>query len=156
MSMIFEDLEDHEGCAARRGPDGTLTSTWTRDTAAVDAYVGACTCGWTGTDQHPPCEAGRTAAEDQWEHAHAWPLLAVVRARVAELVDNLLEETAVLADDRPLAARTVAQRLAAWPAHVLQLATTTELHHRLDGPGRQETGPRTVAVGDHGTHDADR
>ena len=62
MGMIFEDLEDHEGYAARRLPDGTLTSTWTQDTAAFDAYVGACTCGWTGTDQHPPTEAGRTAA----------------------------------------------------------------------------------------------
>jgi hypothetical protein len=81
MGMIFEDLEDHEGYAARRLPDGTVTSTWTQDTAAFDAYVGAC----TDTDQHPTTEAGRTAAEDQWEHAHARPLLAAtVRARVTE------------------------------------------------------------------------
>jgi hypothetical protein len=76
MGMIFEDLEDHEGCAARRLPGGTLASTWTQDTAAFDAYVGASTCGWTGSHQHPPTEAGRTAAEDQWEQAHARPLLA--------------------------------------------------------------------------------
>jgi len=76
MGMIFEDLEDHEGYAARGRPSGTLTSTWIRDTVAFDAYVGACTCGWAGTGQHSPTEAGRTAAEDQWEHAHAGPLLA--------------------------------------------------------------------------------
>jgi hypothetical protein len=138
MGMIFEDLEDHEGYAARRLPDGTLTSTWTKDTAAFDTYVGACTCGWTGTDQRPPTEAGRTAAEDQWELAHARPLLAAaVPARVTELVDNLREEVAELADDRPLAARAVAQRLTAWSEHVLQLTATTELHHRLDALGRQ-------------------
>jgi hypothetical protein len=138
MGMLFEDLEDHEGYAARRLPDGSLTSTWTRDTAAFGAYVGACTCGWTGIEQHPPTEAGRTAAEDQWEHAHARRLLAAaVPARITELIDKLREEMAELADDRPLAARTVAQRLTAWSEHVLQLTATTELHHRLDAPGRQ-------------------
>jgi hypothetical protein len=32
MGMILDDLEDHEGYTARRLPDRTLTSTWTRDT----------------------------------------------------------------------------------------------------------------------------
>jgi hypothetical protein len=73
MGMIFEDLEDQEGYAARRLPNCTLTSTGTRDTATFDAYVGACTCGWTGTDQHPPTEASPTAAEDQSERARARP-----------------------------------------------------------------------------------
>jgi hypothetical protein len=137
MGMIFEDLEDHEGYAARRLPDGTLTSTWTRDTAAFETYVGACGCGWTGADQHPPTEAGCTAAEDQWEHAHARPLLATaVPTRFTELVDNLREEIAELADDRPLAAHAVAHRLAAWSAHVVQLTETAELQRRLDAVGR--------------------
>jgi hypothetical protein len=47
MGMIFEDLDDHEGYAARPLPGGTLTSTWIRDTVAFDAYVGACTL-WLG------------------------------------------------------------------------------------------------------------
>lgn len=111
MGMIFEDLEDHEGYAARRLPDGTLTSTWTRDTETFTGYVAACSCGWTGSHQCPPTEAGRAAAEDQWEDTHARPLLAAaVPGRVNELVDNLREELAELADDRPLAARTVAHR----------------------------------------------
>jgi hypothetical protein len=137
MGMLFGDLEDHEGYAARRLPDGTPTSTWIRDSATFDAYVGACTCGWTTTDQHPPTAAGRTAAEDQWELAHARPLLtAAVPARVTELVNNLREETAELADHRPLAARTVAQRLTAWSEHILQLRATADLRRRVDASGR--------------------
>lgn len=98
MGMIFEDLEDHEGYAARRLPDGTFTSTWTLDTDVFEAYVGASSCGWTGTDAYPPTGAGRMAAEDQWEHAHARPLLeTAVPARISELVDNLRQETAELA-----------------------------------------------------------
>jgi hypothetical protein len=138
MGMIFEDLEDHEGNAARRLPDGTFTSTWTQDTDVFDAYVGACSCGWTGTDAYPPTEAGRTAAEDQWEHAHARPLLeTAVPARISELVDNLREETAELVDNRPLAARTVAERLAAWSEHVLRLTGPGEPQRRLDTVGRR-------------------
>ena len=138
MGTIFEDLKDPEGDAARRLPNGTPTSTWTRDTATFNAYVGACTCGWTGTDQHPPTEASRTAAEDQWENAHARPrLAAAVPAHVTELIDNLREEMAELADHRPLAARTVAQRLTAWSEHVLQLTATTERHHRVHALGHQ-------------------
>jgi hypothetical protein len=65
------------------------------------------------------------------------PLLATaVPARVTELVHNLREEIAELADDRPLAARAVAHRLAAWSAHVVQLTETAELQRRLDAVGR--------------------
>jgi hypothetical protein len=119
MGMIFEDLEDHEGCAVRRLPDGTLTSTWTRDTAAFDAYIGACSCGWNASDHHPPTEADCTA----------------VPSRITELADNLCEEIAELAHDRPLAGRTVAQRLTAWSDHIRQLTKTAE-RHRLDTVGR--------------------
>lgn len=137
MGMTFEDLEDHEGYAPRQLPDGTLTTTWTGDTAAFDAYVGACTCGWSASDHDPPTEAGRTAAEDQWEVAHARPLFAAtVPARITELVDNLSEEVAELADDRPLAARTVAQRLSAWSDHILQVTTIAERQRHLDTVGR--------------------
>jgi hypothetical protein len=157
MGMTIEDLEDHKGYAAGRLPGGTLTSTWIRDTVAFDAYVGACTCGWAGTGQHSPTEAGRTAAEDQWEHAHAGPLLAAaVPSRVSELVDNLREEMAELADDRPRAARTVAQRVTAWSENVLQLTS----HHRATSatrrPGSPGTGRRTVGLEGLGAHDADR
>jgi hypothetical protein len=137
MDMIFEDLEDHEGYAARRLPDRTLTSTWTRDTAAFEAYVGACSCGRSASDHYPPTEAGRTAAEDQWELAHARPLLAAaVPERITELVDNLREEVVGLADDRPLVARALAQRLSAWSNHILQVTKIAERQHHLDTVGR--------------------
>lgn len=138
MSMILEDLEDHEGYAARRLPDRSLTSTWTRDTAAFEAYVAACSCGWTGRHDHPPTEHGRTTAEDEWELGHAQPLLALaVPAGVRELVDNLREEVAKLADDRPLAARAIAHRLADWSEHVLQVTASAEVHRRLDSLDRE-------------------
>ncbi|MGH9190972.1 MAG: hypothetical protein ACRDZ0_00670 [Acidimicrobiales bacterium] len=141
MGMILDDLEDHEGYAARRLPDRTLASTWTRDTDAFDAYVAACSCSWTGRRDHPPTEHGRTTAEDEWELHHAQPLLATaVPARVRELIDNLSEEVAELADDRPLAARAVAQRLAGWSEHVLQVTASTQQHRHVDFPGRDAPG----------------
>jgi hypothetical protein len=151
MGMIFEDLEDHEGYAARRLPDGTLTSTWTRDTAAFDADVGACTCGSTRTDQHPPHRSGTHRRRGPWEHAHARPVLAAaVPARITELVDNLREEVAELADDRPPGRPR--RRLAAH--RLVRSRPATHSHHRATPPtrwpGSPETGPRTVAVGDHG------
>ncbi|MEA2826968.1 MAG: hypothetical protein QOG43_1407 [Actinomycetota bacterium] len=49
MGALLDDLYDHEGFAARRLADGTLTATWTKETAKFDAYVAACDCGCGGT-----------------------------------------------------------------------------------------------------------
>jgi hypothetical protein len=76
MGVIIEDLWDHEGYAARRLPDGTLTGTWTHATREFDAYVAACGCGWRGTGEDPPTDAGEALAIDQWQAEHAEPLLA--------------------------------------------------------------------------------
>ena len=75
MGRFIEDLWDHEGYAARRLPDGTLTGTWTAATAAFTAFVPACGCGWHGEREHPPTEDGEHAAIGQWELEHAGPLL---------------------------------------------------------------------------------
>jgi hypothetical protein len=145
MGMIFEYLEDHEGYAVRRVPDDRLTSTRTRDTAAFDAYVGAWSCGWIAFDHHPPTEAGCRAAEDEWEYAHARPLLAAaVPARITELVDNLREDVAELAHDRPLARRP--------PAHcVVRPHPAADQDWRAAPPPRHSrscrTRTRSVAVG---------
>jgi len=48
MGAILDDLDDHEGYAVRRLPDGTLGSVWTHATAEFTAYLGACSCGWRG------------------------------------------------------------------------------------------------------------
>jgi hypothetical protein len=150
--MIVKNLDDHEGYAARRLPDDTLTSTWTRDIAAFDACAGVCPCSWTSTDQHQPTEAGRTPADEKSEHAHARPLLAAaVPTCSSELIDNLRGATAELADHRP--PRRPGRRP---PAHRrvrtrLQLTAITELHHRLHTLGHQARGPRPLAVTDHGS-----
>ena len=53
------EIQFTAGHPSTRRSDGTLTSTWTRHTATFDAHVGACTCGWTGTDHiRPPKRAG--------------------------------------------------------------------------------------------------
>ena len=66
MGVLREGLDDHEGYAARKLPDSTLTATWTQATAAFTAYVASCACGWTATAEHPPSEAGEDAALDDW------------------------------------------------------------------------------------------
>jgi hypothetical protein len=70
VGYVREGLYDHEGYAARKLPDGTLTGTWTAATAVFTAHVASCECGWTATAEHPPSEAGVDAALDDWA-AHA-------------------------------------------------------------------------------------
>jgi hypothetical protein len=84
MGTLLDGLYDHEGYAARRLPDGTLTGSWTAATAEFTAYVAACSCAvgdcsyrdWYGTTEHPATDAGEQAAVDEWERVHARPLLA--------------------------------------------------------------------------------
>lgn len=61
--------EPHEGYAARRLPDGSLTGSWTTDTAEFDAYVAVCGCGWRG-GTFVPTEEGHEAAGDDWHYRH--------------------------------------------------------------------------------------
>jgi hypothetical protein len=80
VGVVREGLYDHEGYAARKLEDGTLTGTWTAATAAFTAYVAACECGWTADAEHPPTEAGEDAALDDWA-AHADQQEAAQQAR---------------------------------------------------------------------------
>jgi hypothetical protein len=75
MGRFIEDLWDHEGYAARRLTDGTLTATWTAATAEFSGYVPACGCGWHAEQQYPPTDDGEEAALEQWEAEHGIPLL---------------------------------------------------------------------------------
>jgi hypothetical protein len=92
MGVVREGLDDHEGYAARKLPNGALTSVWTATTAAFVAYVGACECGWTADAGHPPTEAGEVAALDDWcdhaDHAEA-EALARRRQHLAETLRAL-------------------------------------------------------------------
>jgi hypothetical protein len=123
MGTIFEDLEHHEGYAARRLPDGTVTSRGTPATAELRAYVAACGCGWTGTD-HPPTEEGREEAVAAWEadHAHALSSHTVPRG-VAEVVAEARRAVGELARRRPLAAMAVLRDLGTWANCVANIAS---------------------------------
>jgi hypothetical protein len=70
VGVVREGLYDHEGYAARKLEDGSLTGTWNAATAAFTAYVAACGCGWTAEVEHPPTQDGEDAALDDWT-AHA-------------------------------------------------------------------------------------
>jgi hypothetical protein len=64
----------HEGHAARRLPNGELTSTWSADTATFEAYVAVCQCGWRGR-QHPPTDVGENACWEDWRIQHHRPMV---------------------------------------------------------------------------------
>ena len=77
MGLILDDLDDHEGYADRRLPDGRLAvGVWTYATREFAAYVAACGCGWHATGEYPPTDEGEEAAVDQWRREHGEPLLA--------------------------------------------------------------------------------
>jgi hypothetical protein len=75
VGTILDDLDDHEGYALRRLPDGTLTGTWTHATREFTAYVAGCDCGWRGTGEYPPSEEGWELAVEAWRWEHAEPEL---------------------------------------------------------------------------------
>ena len=111
MGTSIEGLDDHEGYAARKLPDGTMTGSWTAETAQFTAYIAACDCAgpgsswtqWYGPTEHPPTDEGHEAALDEWERVHAHPLLAeTAPAGLDDTVTALLKRLALLAQDRPV------------------------------------------------------
>ena len=76
MGTFLDDLDDHEGYADRRLPDGQLAGgVWTYATREFTAYVAVCGCGWQASGEHPPTEEGEETAVDQWRSEHAEPEL---------------------------------------------------------------------------------
>src|SRR5829696_274283 len=76
MGTFLDDLDDHEGYADRRLPNGQLAGgVWTYATRHFTAYVADCGCGWQASGEHPPTEEGEEAAVDQWRSEHAEPEL---------------------------------------------------------------------------------
>ena len=72
MGTFLDDLDDHEGYADRRLPNGQLAGgVWTDATREFTAYVAVCGCGWQASGEHPPTEDGEEAAIDQWRSEHA-------------------------------------------------------------------------------------
>jgi hypothetical protein len=82
MGTFIEDLDDHEGYADRRLPNGQLAGGgWTDATRHFTAYVAVCGCGWQASGEHPPTEDGEEAAVDQWRSEHAESELACQTTR---------------------------------------------------------------------------
>jgi hypothetical protein len=76
MGTFVEDLDDHEGYADRRLPEGRLAGgVWSHETSGFTAYVAACDCGWTSQNGYPPTQQGERAALQDWRDEHAEPLL---------------------------------------------------------------------------------
>jgi hypothetical protein len=153
VGVIIEDLYDHEGYGVRRLPDGTLTATWSAETAAFDAYVAACGCGWHG-GEHPPTDDGYEAAVDQWEHDHARPLLAkAVPIAVSEAVADAKQAIANLSRQRPEAARRVLDDLGEWARRGILATeeTARRMEARLQRPVQPHQGsPRRLWGTDRG------
>ena len=92
MGTFLDDLDDHEGYADRRLPDGRLAGgVWTYATREFTAYVAACGCGWQGAGEHPPTEEGEEAAVDQWRSEHAEPELTRQTTRRRGELGRVLE-----------------------------------------------------------------
>jgi hypothetical protein len=75
-----QQVDDHEGHAARKLADGTVSVEWTEETSPLEGFVAACSCGWRGDGDHPATEVGRAAAEAQWNTEHLGPLIEAARA----------------------------------------------------------------------------
>jgi hypothetical protein len=90
MGVVIDQLDDHEGYALLRLPDGTLTGAWTHG-VAFTAYVAGCACGWHSRYQHPPTEDGEQAAYQQWEREHAVVELARQATRHRQDLARVLE-----------------------------------------------------------------
>jgi hypothetical protein len=91
MGAIIDELDDHEGYALGRLPDGTLTAAWNYRVSEFTAYVAGCECGWHSRHQHPPTEEGQQAAYEQWEREHAVVELARQATRHREDLGRVLE-----------------------------------------------------------------
>ena len=92
MGTFLDDLDDHEGYADRRLPNGQLAGgVWTYATREFTAYVAVCGCGWQARGEHPPTEEGEEAAVDQWRSEHAEPELAPQATRRRLALTRVLE-----------------------------------------------------------------
>lgn len=157
VGIVFEDLEDHEGYAARRLADGRLTSALTP--ARFTAYAAACGCGSAPTParrgrvdrlRSPPTEEGRTQAEAAWGAGHAQPLLArAVPHEMAQLVAEARREVCQLARNRPVASMAVLRHLRACGDRVAEIASACAIEHgnNVDPPGGPVRRPPTNRPG---------
>jgi hypothetical protein len=139
MGRFIEDLDDHEGYADRRLPNGQLAGgVWTYSTRHFTAYVAVCGCGWQASDEHPPTEDGEEAAIDQWLVEHATPELARQTTRRRGTLDRELRWLATQADrlQDPATLQAVSRAL----DHARQLVTDLQRQLERSAPQREADG----------------
>ena len=90
MGAIIDELDDHEGYALWRLPDGTLCAAWTHGVREFTAFLAGCECGWHSRREHPPTDEGQEAAYEEWEREHALPELAHQATRHREDLARVL------------------------------------------------------------------
>ena len=118
MGSVYADLEGHEGYALRRLPDGTMTGSWTAETAVFSSYVAACECSWRGSD-HAPTEKAYEEAVDEWDRRHAQPLVAqAVPRNVQLMVREMKQILNDLVDERPTAGVKAIREVAHWASTI--------------------------------------
>ncbi|MFC0111812.1 hypothetical protein [Kibdelosporangium aridum] len=112
-----EQVAEHEGQAARKLTDGTVSTGWTEEASALEAFIAACSCGWRAAAEHPATEAGKEAAEAQWNTEHLSPLIEAARSSWESWPDDLAglaryARDRVLAQDNAEALRILDQMVA--------------------------------------------
>ena len=120
LTSYGDDAYDHEGYVAQALDDGTLTSTYSDDTAArmIGQVVAACVCGWTGSTRYPSTSPFDEMADElalgEWERDHARPTLESLRTehwdRLRTLVRQLAESHATTTRTRFRALSPIEQR----------------------------------------------
>ena len=140
MGTILDDLDDHEGYAVRRLPDGALSGTWTAATREFTAYVAGCDCGWRGTHQYPPTEEGWELAVQAWRTEHAEPELDRQAERRRGELAQVLEWLGAQADR--LEDPATVQRVARAVDRASGLVTDVQRDLERQAPEREADGGR--------------
>jgi hypothetical protein len=140
MGTILDDLDDHEGYALRRLPDGTLSGTWTAATREFTAYLAGCDCGWRGTREYPPTEEGWELAVQAWGNEHAEPELDRQAERRRGELARVLEWLGAQADR--LEDPATVQRVARAVDRASGLVTDVQRDLERQAPEREADGGR--------------
>jgi hypothetical protein len=141
MGTFLEDLDDHEGYADRRLPNGQLAGgVWTYATREFTAYVAVCGCGWQASSEQPPTEDGEEAAIDQWRSEHAEPELARQTTRRRGTLGLQLRWLATQADrlEDPATLQAVSRAV----DHARQLVNDLQRELERSAPQREADGER--------------
>ena len=116
MGSVYEDLDGHEGYAMRRLPDGTMTGSWTPETAVFSSWRPASATGGGGPR---PTEEGYEEAIDEWDRRHAQPLVAqTVPRNVRRVVREMRQILSDLVDERPAAGLKAIREVAQWASAI--------------------------------------